>query len=216
MRKIHSYESDELIVNYDVQRCIHAKECVHGQPDVFDPRKRPWIQPGEAADPVELVRVIERCPTGALHYEWKQEGTPEQPPATNTVRVAANGPLYLSGRLQITLSGSEVLRDTRVALCRCGQSKDKPFCDNSHVEAGFADSGEITQGRLKPGDPEPGGTLEIALAVNGPLLLRGPAEVQTPGGTVVSGVSGALCRCGESAAKPFCDGAHKTCGFQAD
>ncbi|MDX1644676.1 MAG: (4Fe-4S)-binding protein, partial [Thermoanaerobaculia bacterium] len=63
-RKIRRYETDDLTVLYDVERCIHAEECVHGLPQVFDPDRRPWIEPGEA--PAEdVARVIRRCPTGA-------------------------------------------------------------------------------------------------------------------------------------------------------
>jgi uncharacterized Fe-S cluster protein YjdI len=59
-RKIRSYESGELVVHYDVKRCIHAEECVHGLPSVFDPVRRPWIDP-EAADAASVVELVERC-----------------------------------------------------------------------------------------------------------------------------------------------------------
>ena len=217
MRKLHSYESEDLIVDYDVKRCIHAEECVHGLPEVFDTGRRPWIDPKRAAT-ADLIRVIERCPTGALHYRRRQGGEDERAQATNTIRISADGPLYLKGHLRITLpgGGGETLNETRVALCRCGQSKDKPFCDNSHRETGFSDAGAIAENRLKPWDGSEAAALEISLATNGPILFRGPVEIQTPEGETVDGARGALCRCGQSATKPFCDGSHKTIGFEAD
>ena len=213
-RKTRSYESDDAIVDYDVTRCIHAQECVRGLPDVFDAGRRPWIDANRA--PVaELVRTIERCPTGALHYR-RRDGIEEVAPATNTVRVAADGPLYLTGRLQIALPEGETLQETRAALCRCGHSKDKPFCDNSHLAVGFADDGTIQENRLRAREGGETGTLDVSPAPNGPILIRGPVEIHGSDGRTVHGSSGALCRCGGSATKPFCDGTHKSTGFEAD
>lgn len=212
-RKIRSYESEEITVDFDAKRCIHAEECVHGLPDVFDAERRPWVDPTRATA-AELARTIELCPTGALHYRLRDEGG-ERPQTTNTVAIAADGPLYLKGRLRIALPDGEVLEETRVALCRCGHSKDKPFCDNSHLEAGFADAGLLVENRLKAGDASEDGTLEISLATNGPILIRGPVEIQPSDGAGADGATGALCRCGHSAVKPFCDGAHKSIGFEA-
>jgi CDGSH-type Zn-finger protein/uncharacterized Fe-S cluster protein YjdI len=213
-RRIRSYEAEQLVVEYDAKRCIHAEECVHGLPDVFDAGRRPWIDPSRATT-ADLVRTIERCPTGALHYR-RRDGKEEQPPTSNTVRIEADGPLYIAGRLRITLTGGEIIDETRTALCRCGHSKDKPFCDNSHVEVGFADAGTIGDNRLKRPEGGEAGALEISPAPNGPLLVRGPFEIHSPEGATVGGASGALCRCGGSATKPFCDGAHKSIGFEAD
>lgn len=213
-RKIRSYEAEELVVEYDVRRCIHAEECIHGLPDVFDAGRQPWIDATKASA-TDLMRTIERCPTGALHYR-RADGIEEQAPASNTVRIEADGPLYVTGRLRIALPGGETLEETRAALCRCGQSKDKPFCDNSHLEAGFTDAGTIVENRLKPsegGEPE---ALEISPAANGPILVRGSVKILCTDGGSADGASCALCRCGESANKPFCDGTHNSIGFEAD
>ena len=213
-RRIRSYESEELVVEYDVKRCIHAEECVHGLPDVFDASRRPWIDPTKAGA-ADLIRTIERCPTGALHYR-RRDRKEEQPPTSNTVRIEADGPLYFTGHLRITLPGGEILYETRAALCRCGHSKDKPFCDNSHLEAAFTDAGTIVDNRLKPSEDSEAEALEISPAANGPILVRGPVEISGPRGGRADGASGALCRCGGSANKPFCDGTHKSIAFEAD
>ncbi|MBT8403152.1 MAG: CDGSH iron-sulfur domain-containing protein [Gemmatimonadetes bacterium] len=213
--KVRSYESDAIVVDYDLKRCIHAAECVHGLPSVFDPDKRPWIEPGGAAAD-ELARVIERCPTGALQYRRKDGGPAEAPPAGNTVRISPDGPVYVSGRVRLTLPSGETIEETRMALCRCGQSRNKPFCDNAHAEAGFSDGGVVIDNQLRDAEDDDAGVLEITLARNGPLLMRGPVEIQSADGSACSGARGALCRCGHSANKPFCDGSHARQGFEAE
>jgi CDGSH-type Zn-finger protein/uncharacterized Fe-S cluster protein YjdI len=215
VRRKHTFDSDELVVEFDAGRCIHAEECVHGSPEVFNAARRPWIDPTRAS-PSDVVRVIERCPTGALQYTWRNDEEGEQAPSTNTVRAASDGPLYLHGSLRISLPDGETLDEIRLALCRCGHSQAKPFCDNAHLKAGFSDDGVLSQSRLTDGGQSESAVLEISLAPNGPVLIRGPVQVLGTGGETAKGSSGALCRCGHSAVKPFCDGAHKREGFVSD
>ena len=210
--KIHQYRGQSVLVTYDAKRCIHAAECVHGLPSVFDPQARPWVDPdGAAAD--EVLTVVTRCPTGALQVERLDGGAAETVPEANTITVAADGPLYVRGDVEVIDSdGAAVVRDTRVALCRCGASKNKPYCDGSHAEAAFRDSGAIPDPRLKDTDTAAGG-LKISLAKNGPLILDGPVTI-TGGEDRCAGARGALCRCGASDNKPFCDGSHARIGFE--
>lgn len=210
---VKKYSSDSIDVSYDVKRCIHAAECVRGLPAVFDVAKRPWIQPGNAsADAV--AEVVARCPTGALHFSRKDGASGEAAPAQNRIVVTANGPLYVRGDLQIELA-DETMPETRAALCRCGQSANKPFCDNAHKTAEFTDSGQINQNQNA--ELEPSGQLVVNPASNGPLLLRGNFElVSADGQTVFRGQKAALCRCGGSGNKPFCDGSHKTNNFTTE
>jgi len=103
----------------------------------------------------------------------------------------------------------------RAALCRCGGSKTKPFCDNTHESNGFCDRGAVGEVG-EPAVPS-GGTLQVNKAPNGPLLLNGNLEIRNGAGqTTWRGTKAALCRCGASKNKPFCDGAHKEIGFEAD
>jgi uncharacterized Fe-S cluster protein YjdI/CDGSH-type Zn-finger protein len=139
--KIKHYDSPDITVSYDVERCIHAEDCVRSLPAVFDPQKRPWIHPNEAGAE-EIAAAVERCPTGALHFTRKDGGRTEATPTANNVAIEPDGPLYVSGNVEITdQQGNVVLKDTRVALCRCGASQNKPLCDNSHVQAAFKDPG---------------------------------------------------------------------------
>ena len=118
------YEGQQIEVTYDAERCLHAAECVRGLASVFDTAKRPWIAP-DAADATAVAAVIRRCPTGALHYALA-EGEPEQPSVPTRVRLPEGGPLLLDGDLE--LDGK---RETRAAVCRCGQSSNQPYCDRS-------------------------------------------------------------------------------------
>lgn len=212
---IRKYEGAALDVFWDKKRCIHAAECGRGLRTVFDGPRTPWIEPDNA--PVEdVVKVIERCPTGALTYERKDGGPAEKFPARNTVQVAPHGPLYASGEIALRKSdGSEFPPQARVALCRCGQSKVKPYCDDSHLAAGFKDAGPVAS---DPAGETPGpGRLTVKVARNGPLLLSGPVCVRSAGGRdAFYGQKIALCRCGASENKPFCDGKHNKIGFDAD
>lgn len=226
-RRLRAYESDQIAVTYDPRRCIHSAECERGLRRVFDPDRVPWIDPGQAeAD--TIAEVVERCPTGALHHERKDGGPAESPDTENVARVGPDGPLYVRGRLRIELPGGDVLDETRVAFCRCGASKDKPFCDGRHEESGFCDPGAIEGGRLVPleeladgtaGDAEFGsdaGVVTFRCAPNGPLLVRGPLRVEGADGRTSAGHRGSLCRCGRSSTRPFCDGSHRDTGFEAD
>ena len=134
---------------------------------------------------------------------------------SNVADVPAAGPLCLSGRIKVEVGGEVVADTDDVALCRCGHSANKPFCDGSHRKVGFDDPGVIRGGRLVPGDAEDS-TVRIVCARNGPLLVRGPLTVVGSDGSMSEGTKGALCRCGLSSTRPFCDGSHKGSDFEAD
>jgi hypothetical protein len=86
----------------------------------------------------EIAAVVARCPSGALHVERFDGGVNEEPSEPTTVEPQPNGPLFLRGRIRIVdASGIVIREDTRVALCRCGHSRNKPFCDGSHRNADF-------------------------------------------------------------------------------
>jgi CDGSH-type Zn-finger protein/uncharacterized Fe-S cluster protein YjdI len=210
------YRAQAIEVSYDVGRCIHAAECVRSLPQVFDPKAKPWINP-EAADADAVATAIHRCPTGALHYERRDQGEAESPDPENLVSLAVNGPLYLRGRVHVLeAAGKLLLEDTRVALCRCGASKSKPFCDNSHQKSGFEHDGTVADPDQVSNELPGGDVLQVTCTNNGPFGLRGPFRlVDGFAETVCSGDGAYLCRCGHSANKPFCDGSHKRVGFQS-
>lgn len=213
--KIHHYKGEAIEVQYDVARCIHAEACVRGLSAVFDKKKRPWIQP-DAAPADAVAQTVEQCPSGALHYTRRDGGADETQPEHNTIQLVENGPLYVRGQVRISSEdGTVLLQDTRLALCRCGASNNKPLCDNSHLHIGFhAPSAGRTGIEAVSSD---GGTLTIQPTHNGSLHLVGSFTILDDSGqTLFQGEEAWLCRCGGSGDKPFCDGTHKRNGFTAD
>ncbi len=107
-----------------------------------------------------------------------------------------------------------MLEDTRVALCRCGMSANKPFCDNTHRREGFADAGSVPGDASTDATTEPG-PLTITPLPREPLALHGRFELASADGQhVVRGEKATLCRCGGSRNKPFCDGTHRKRVFE--
>lgn len=207
------YSSQTIAVRFDARRCIHAAECVFGLPMVFDPERRPWIEPSSAG-PDAIARVVALCPTGALHYERLDGGPEEAPDAVNRVQVTRNGPLHLRGTIELR-SDEASTREVRMALCRCGESRNRPFCDNSHRAIRFVDPGDVFEGNVKPAETGEERALRIEPEPNGPYHLEGPFEIESADGRVrLAGGRATLCRCGASRNKPFCDGSHRTEGFR--
>ena len=201
----------KVTIRFESKRCIHSRHCVLDRPDVFVPNvSGEWIHP-DAATPDEIVELAHNCPSGAIAYERQDGGANEQPPLVNVVRVRENGPLAFHAPLVVGGAGIGM----RATLCRCGASKNKPYCDSSHVAAGFSASGEPAPAESAPLSPR-NGTLNIAPLPNGPLRVTGTLEVVSgTGHTVLKATETYFCRCGASAKKPYCDGSHARVGFKS-
>jgi uncharacterized Fe-S cluster protein YjdI len=131
------YTGERIEVEWEPRLCIHVRNCVRALPQVFDAEARPWITV-DAADADAVAATVMACPTGALHFSRLDGGPQEEAPAEVTIEPRPNGPLFVRGRVRIVGADGEVVReDTRVALCRCGGSANKPFCDGSHRRNGF-------------------------------------------------------------------------------
>jgi CDGSH-type Zn-finger protein/uncharacterized Fe-S cluster protein YjdI len=215
-RRVRRYSGPDAVVTFDPTRCIHAAECVRSLPAAFDPKRRPWID-ASVASGAELKATVMRCPTGALHIEELDGSDPEPIPVRNMVTARLNGPLYVRGELEIE-TAEGVVRDTRAALCRCGASKRKPFCDGSHREAGFRHDGGFVIGTpIAPPVTESDGPLRIRPSKRGPLLFDGILEIRSADLQTFARIQHpALCRCGQSKRKPFCDATHNDIGFDTE
>jgi CDGSH-type Zn-finger protein len=154
------------------------------------------------------------------------DGTVGPPPGPRRPRIklSRNGP-YLVTVDDLTNSKGERLNGAHgIALCRCGASKRKPFCDSSHIRIGFSDERsadhtpdvvEDYRGAEQP-EPDDPSAPSIRIARNGPYEVRGfDLDVQT-WSAGASRERFTLCRCGGSKNKPFCDGSHRRIGFQDD
>jgi CDGSH-type Zn-finger protein/uncharacterized Fe-S cluster protein YjdI len=203
--------ADGIELHFEGRRCIHSRHCVLEAPTVFLANTPgAWIHP-EATTVEHCVRVAHSCPSGAIRYERRDGGPQESAPSVNTIRVRENGPYAVHAAIELP-GGAEL----RATLCRCGQSRRKPYCDGSHTAAGFAATGEPA---TRPSEPlaERGGVLSITPVPDGPLQLNGNVEICSgTGRTVVRTQSARLCRCGASENKPFCDGSHARVGFRSD
>lgn len=213
-KKHHEYRGDEVVVSWEQDLCIHVQECVRARNELFDVGRRPWVTP-DVTDAGEVVDVVGRCPTGALSAASPEGAVRDPDEPENTVTVANDGPLFLRGDLLIEGVEPRPGISRRAALCRCGTSANKPFCDNSHRDAGFRDSGAV--GETAPPIEETGGQLTVSPKDNGPLVCHGNMTVVSGHGRRAwQGTKAAFCRCGHSANKPFCDGSHVAAGFRTD
>ncbi|MES1201937.1 MAG: ferritin-like domain-containing protein, partial [Pseudomonadota bacterium] len=126
-------EGEKLTILYRGKRCIHTRWCVTGAPNVFLANvEGPWIHPDEM-DVEELAGIARDCPSGAIQYKRNDGQLEEAPPLVNLARVLEGGPYAVRGDIHI--DGEPI--GYRATLCRCGQSKNKPFCDGSHHDAHF-------------------------------------------------------------------------------
>jgi CDGSH-type Zn-finger protein len=126
--------------------------------------------------------------------------------------VLENGPLVVRAPLSVRCEPAGL----RATFCRCGQSRNKPYCDGAHAGAGFAATGE-PPARESAALAERAGPLAVTPQKNGALKLKGPMEVVSgTGHTLHRATELYFCRCGHSKTKPYCDGSHKALGFVAD
>jgi CDGSH-type Zn-finger protein/uncharacterized Fe-S cluster protein YjdI len=209
---IEHIEGQNLTLIYEGKKCIHARFCVTGAPKVFLANvKGPWINP-DAIEVDRLVEIAHACPSGAIRYNRKDGKHDETAPQVNLAAIREAGPYAVRG--DIRLNGEPI--GFRATLCRCGASKNKPFCDGSHHDAGFTASGEPPTGKADM-LPVRDGPLAIDPQVDGPLQVRGNLEITSGTGRVVARTTLArLCRCGHSGNKPFCDGSHARVGFRSE
>lgn len=145
------YTNGEITVFWKPSKCIHVTTCYRELIQVFNPRKRPWINM-QGATTEEIIRVVDLCPTHALTYERntkKKEieksqikdvpDTSVKPAKAAELRVMKDGPLVVKGSFTITGSNGSVLKQMKMAsFCRCGLSKNMPFCDGTHRKEGFS------------------------------------------------------------------------------
>ena len=158
------YGNAAIEVSWEPKLCIHTGNCTRGLPQVFDSSARPWINV-DAAEADLVAAAVLTCPTGALRFRRLDGGPQEEADPDTTVDPRPNGPLFIRGRVRVFDGSGHLIReDTRLALCRCGASENKPFCDGSHRRIGFQTAPPAAEGPdeagAKPARPatETGGT----------------------------------------------------------
>lgn len=137
---VKEYSNGEVTIVWQPAKCIHSTLCFRGLPQVFNPQQRPWVKV-EAASTERLIEQVKSCPSGALSYKMDQANTQAAVPnaAVVKVRLAPNGPLIVQGTIELQDKTGSIITHTTTALCRCGASANKPYCDGSHQRVGFTD-----------------------------------------------------------------------------
>ncbi len=136
----------------------------------------------------------------------------------NTIQPQVDGPLLVEGDVELfAADGTLIKKEARTWLCRCGRSAKKPFCDGTHARTGFSDPASVAADYVikKPEPGTPAASLRMTLRADGPVHCFGEAKILGKDGSVWHGGQANLCRCGQSANKPFCDGTHRNSGFRA-
>ena len=138
---IKKYSNGEVTIVWEPLICIHSTICWKGEnslPEVFKPKERPWIKP-DGASTERIIEQVNKCPSGALSYFLVNEQLKKETIKTETIiEVKTDGPLLVYGNIVLKNNDrSEVLIKRVTAFCRCGASKNNPYCDGSHRKAGF-------------------------------------------------------------------------------
>jgi CDGSH-type Zn-finger protein len=138
LNRRESYAGKRITIHDNRALCAHAGACTDTLAQVFRMRQEPWIDP-DAAAVDEIVAVIRKCPSGALSYsiDGAEAREPERPPM---ITVTKDGPYAVTGGVELeqVAFGDGASRE-HYTLCRCGGSKNKPFCDGTHWSLGFKD-----------------------------------------------------------------------------
>ena len=140
--KTKEYATGEVTVYWRPELCIHSANCLMSLPGVFNTRKRPWINVNGGSTK-DIIKAVDTCPSRALLYLKNPKYKSQKPKkkARKTAKFARiqllkDGPYMVSGNFIIRDAGKKKIKaETEiVALCSCGASKNKPFCDATHLK----------------------------------------------------------------------------------
>jgi CDGSH-type Zn-finger protein/uncharacterized Fe-S cluster protein YjdI len=205
--KIKTYHGKHIDVSFDASRCSHGGDCLKNLPSVFNLKARPWINL-EDCETQDVIGAVRQCPSGALQIH-------ESADTSVSMKVVRGGPLNIRGNLVLKSEFKDAGTNLpRVSLCRCGLSKNKPFCDASHRKH-FKDAGKFNKRPAAATSQEPTQNVDIICVENGPVMCRGNIAMQSSDGENITVIDPALCRCGASSNKPFCDGSHNKIDFNS-
>ncbi len=136
---VKNYTNGEVTIVWKPALCTHAKHCFMELPEVFNPESRPWINPAGASTE-RIIQQIKRCPSGALGYFMNNESQEKKQNINSEmeVEVVHNGPLVIKVPFLLKAEGkADEHKPDGAAFCRCGKSRNQPFCDGSHMENPF-------------------------------------------------------------------------------
>ncbi len=133
------YSGRRITIHDNRAICAHAGHCTDKLRSVFRMGREPWIDP-DGAEVEAIMDVIRKCPSGALSYTVDGKAGVEEE-TFPMVTVTNDGPYAVTGGIELLgVEFGEGAPKGRYTLCRCGASKNKPFCDGSHWQIGFKDA----------------------------------------------------------------------------
>jgi CDGSH-type Zn-finger protein len=139
--RVKDYVGKEIIIHDNRGVCSHDGACTRNSPGVFDLDKKPWINP-DGASAQETIETIQKCPSGALSYTigGRLFKNLDREPC---IKVSRHGPLKVVGFVEFKDDQESAPESAEhYTLCRCGLSKNKPFCDGTHMPEEFRDEGQ--------------------------------------------------------------------------
>lgn len=152
------YTNGEITVFWIPSKCIHATTCFRELIEVFNPGRRPWVNM-EGAPSRKIIEVVNKCPTQALVWKYNHDlteeersaqrhlGSMEETPGSisgnaepTSIRIMRDGPIVVEGDFSVIGSNNQKLKPTALtSFCRCGASRNMPFCDGTHRKIDFRD-----------------------------------------------------------------------------
>ena len=152
------YTNGDITVFWIPSKCIHATTCFRELIEVFNPGRRPWVNM-EGAPSRRIIEVVNKCPTQALVWKNNQDlseeeqkkqrhfGSVEETPRSlstrekpTNIRVMRDGPIVVEGDFEVIGNDDKKLKPTTMtSFCRCGASRNMPFCDGNHRKIDFRD-----------------------------------------------------------------------------
>lgn len=163
MKSKRKYSNNQITVFWRPNECIHASICFTRLYSVFNPGRRPWIVL-DGADTDDVINIVNQCPTRALTFMWNDPeknatetsrkaeknvfainnefpDMKKEDEEETTIKIMRNGPLVLSGDFKLLDDDGCVVmpQQKMLSLCRCGYTKNPPYCDGNHFRHGFRD-----------------------------------------------------------------------------
>ncbi len=136
--RVEDYPGENITIHDNRGVCSHRGHCTDNLPSVFKIGEKPWIDP-DGASVEEIIKVIEMCPSGALSYSVNGV-LHKDLDREEAVVISKNGPYDLEGGVVLNdPDGNTPESKEHCTLCRCGHSKNKPFCSGEHWHIGFKD-----------------------------------------------------------------------------
>jgi len=174
-----------------------------------DPVEKTDTSPAEQRSPSTSAKALDRWFTD----RQKSQGAPRLLDVPNEALVTNAGPLQLTGNITLVLEDGTVQYANHVTLCRCGASGTKPVCNGQHLEKEFLNPGKISEASEIAASSRPS-KITLSCVKDGPITFRGRLRLHNQFNQECVKMRGSLCRCGQSASKPFCDGSHTRTGFK--